>query len=281
MLFDLDGTILQDGLYVSQRVMDALRDARQAGYVLAVCSGRPICMINSALRGAQVMDYYVCSNGATILDHDGRVVVRRPMSRQQALRNIDLLRDLGASWNMFTGPRAYRDRSGSSYMMSRGMKVVSQARGLRGRLDAIGKIVSMQRSTHFRPVASVEPYIRRAVDGVEKMGCRTPHVEEARDRLVATGALEVAVMAYGELEITGAGVTKGTGVELLGRLVGVDRHRRVAFGDGGNDLPMLEATDRFVAMGNAMDEVKARATDVCDTIQNDGVATWIKQNLLS
>ncbi|MGN0286155.1 MAG: HAD-IIB family hydrolase [Atopobiaceae bacterium] len=281
MLFDLDGTILQDGLYVSQRVMDALRDARQAGYVLAVCSGRPICMINSALRGAQVMDYYVCSNGAAILDHDGQVVLRRPMSRQQALRNIDRLRDLRPSWNMFTGPRAYRDRSGSSYMMSRGMKVVSQAKGLRGRLDAIQKIVSMEKSTHFRAVRSVVPYVRRAQDGVEKMGCRVQQVEEARDRLVATGALEVAVMEYGELEITGAGVTKGTGVDLLGRMVGVDRHRRVAFGDGGNDLPMMEAADRFVAMGNAMDQVKARATDVCDTIQNDGVATWIRQNLLA
>lgn len=280
MLFDLDGTILQNGVYVSERVLKALREAREAGFVLAVCSGRPICMINSALRDGHVMDYFVCSNGASILDADCVSLLRRPMSRELALRNVSLLSDLSPAWNMFTGPKAYRERRGNSYMMARSAKVFAQAQGIKDRAALLANIVRMQRSTHFRAVGSISPKIRHAADGIEKMGCNVRDLDEARTRLEATGELEVAAMSYGELEITGKGVTKGTGVDELGRMLGIPKDRRIAFGDGGNDLPMAVAVGRFVAMGNATDEVKQQATDECDTVENDGVATWIERELL-
>ena len=45
----------------------------------------------------------------------------------------------------------------------------------------------------------------------------------------------------------------------------------MAFGDGGNDMSMLEAAAIGVAMGNAEDRVKACADYVTDRIENDGI----------
>ena len=45
----------------------------------------------------------------------------------------------------------------------------------------------------------------------------------------------------------------------------------MAFGDGGNDIQMLSHAPYSVAMGNANNEVKAIASYVTDTVDNDGI----------
>jgi len=46
----------------------------------------------------------------------------------------------------------------------------------------------------------------------------------------------------------------------------------LAIGDGRNDIEMLEWAARGVAMGQAVDEVKAAADAVTLTVQEDGAA---------
>ena len=50
----------------------------------------------------------------------------------------------------------------------------------------------------------------------------------------------------------------------------------VAFGDDVNDIDMLKYCGIGVAMGNALDEVKAAADQICDTNENDGIAKWLE-----
>ena len=52
---------------------------------------------------------------------------------------------------------------------------------------------------------------------------------------------------------------------------GLSKDEAIAFGDGRNDIEMLEAVGTGVAMGNAIDEVKARADVTCKSVEEDGV----------
>ena len=45
----------------------------------------------------------------------------------------------------------------------------------------------------------------------------------------------------------------------------------LAFGDGNNDIEMLEAVGTGVAMGNASDTLKAIAADICGSVTQDGI----------
>ena len=47
---------------------------------------------------------------------------------------------------------------------------------------------------------------------------------------------------------------------------GLSKDEAIAFGDGRNDIEMLEAVGTGVAMGNAIDEVKARADVICKSV---------------
>lgn len=52
----------------------------------------------------------------------------------------------------------------------------------------------------------------------------------------------------------------------------------MAFGDGGNDIEMLQTVGTGVAMGNALDNVKAIADEICGTSADDGIYHYCLEN---
>lgn len=51
----------------------------------------------------------------------------------------------------------------------------------------------------------------------------------------------------------------------------------IAFGDGRNDIEMLETAGLGIAMGNAVDEAKAVADYVTARIEDDGIQKALKK----
>ena len=86
----------------------------------------------------------------------------------------------------------------------------------------------------------------------------------AAEREVARRFPELAVVrSRAELcEIGAGGVSKGAGVRLVCEHLGVDPADCAGFGDGLNDLDLMAAVGTSVAMANAEEAVKARATHV-------------------
>jgi Cof subfamily protein (haloacid dehalogenase superfamily) len=79
-------------------------------------------------------------------------------------------------------------------------------------------------------------------------------------------------------ELLPAKATKANAILRLKEYLACDRI--VSFGDGKNDIPMFEVSDECYAVGNAHPELKARATAVIDTNENDGVAKWLRENMV-
>ena len=58
--------------------------------------------------------------------------------------------------------------------------------------------------------------------------------------------------------------------------LGLTREQCIAFGDGGNDIPMLKHVTTGIAMGNAEPHVKAVADYVTTSVDEDGIANALK-----
>ncbi|MDR2919574.1 MAG: Cof-type HAD-IIB family hydrolase [Tannerella sp.] len=69
---------------------------------------------------------------------------------------------------------------------------------------------------------------------------------------------------------------KQTGIDRILEHYDIDLSETMAFGDGGNDIPMLQHVAVGVAMGNASDEVKASADYVTDSVDDDGIANALR-----
>ena len=78
-------------------------------------------------------------------------------------------------------------------------------------------------------------------------------------------------------DLTLKGVSKAVGIQKLVEALHKDIKDTIAFGDGRNDLEMLETVGTGVAMDNAVPEAKAVADEICPDVNDDGITTWLKE----
>lgn len=79
------------------------------------------------------------------------------------------------------------------------------------------------------------------------------------------------------LEVLPAAISKGHAVLELGRRLRLDR--LIVFGDDVNDLTMFERADEVYVVANAADDIKALATAVIGSNDEDGVAAQLERLL--
>jgi Cof subfamily protein (haloacid dehalogenase superfamily) len=90
------------------------------------------------------------------------------------------------------------------------------------------------------------------------------------------GRLFVAKSLPHFLELASPEVSKGSGMAFLAEHLGFTAARTVAFGDGENDLELLDWAGYAVAVENAEDELKARADWIVPGPREEGVAQVIE-----
>ena len=75
--------------------------------------------------------------------------------------------------------------------------------------------------------------------------------------------------------------TKSNGIIFLAQSYGINIDDVICFGDDYNDIDMLTLCGTGICMANGVQKAKDAADVLCDTNENDGVAKWIKENILS
>jgi Predicted hydrolases of the HAD superfamily len=74
-------------------------------------------------------------------------------------------------------------------------------------------------------------------------------------------------------------VTKAAGLDFLAERLGFSRERTVAFGDGENDIELVDWAGYGVAVENADERVKAVADFICPSVEEEGVAQVLEAYL--
>lgn len=82
----------------------------------------------------------------------------------------------------------------------------------------------------------------------------------------------------GELSVPG--VNKASAIEALITYLNIPKENTYAFGDGLNDMDMLEYCQYGIAVGNAKEKLKEMADEVTDDIANDGIYNSMKKHNL-
>ena len=82
------------------------------------------------------------------------------------------------------------------------------------------------------------------------------------------------------LDVTNKDANKGAVVDFLSRHLGVPIAEIATIGDQPTDVPMFKRSGFSIAMGNASDEVKAQATVVTDSYNDEGFAKAMERFIL-
>lgn len=109
------------------------------------------------------------------------------------------------------------------------------------------------------------------------LGCRTDEYEKILENV--DGA-KITAWWTRAADIIPANGGKGIGVQKILEYYNLEKDTAIAFGDGTNDIDMLELVGTGVAMGNATDDVKAVADAVCGRVDEDGIYSYcLEKNL--
>ncbi len=254
---DLDGTLLRDDGTVDERTRRAIAALRAAGTEVVVCTARPARWMLELAASGGIGGPAVCANGAVIWDLGAQALLDQfPIAPEVAREVVDRLRALvpGSAWavegvDSFAHEPAYRAR-----WLVPDDTVVDQVERL---LDA----------------APVKLLMRGPGPSPDALVARTREAVGGLVEITHSSSLDTL------LEMSAAGVSKGSGLAALCAARGVDRSEVIAFGDMPNDLPMLTWAGRGVAMGNGHPEVLAAADEVTVSNEQSGVAAVLERLL--
>lgn len=263
LAIDMDGTCLDSRKRVSGETLRALEDAARQGVEVVPTTGRALTCLPHQIDGQPFYRYAISSNGARATDvRSGEVLFQRLMPQEQALELLKRcdLPAVGASAHI-------RDE-----FLLQGRALWRMGRIVYGRQDA----------SRARAVPSLEALVRAHSDGVEEMqffflGPR------ARSRVEdALADVEGVSTSYGGnyVEICGAGASKGAALTELAQHLGIAREEIACIGDSENDLSMFDSAGLRFAVGNAVPQLKERASIVLPDNDDNGVAAAIERYLL-
>ncbi|EQC69530.1 hypothetical protein HSISB1_771 [Streptococcus sp. HSISB1] len=86
---------------------------------------------------------------------------------------------------------------------------------------------------------------------------------------------------FGAIDVVLPGVDKAFGIKELMKLENISSNQVMAFGDGDNDLAMLELAEYSYAMENATERVKSTASFIAPANTKFGVFQVIEKYLAS
>ena len=77
-------------------------------------------------------------------------------------------------------------------------------------------------------------------------------------------------------DIIARGNSKSHGIDQMLAYYGIDLKDTMAFGDGGNDIPMLKHVGMGIAMGNAAPHIQAAADYITTSVDEEGIMKALK-----
>jgi Cof subfamily protein (haloacid dehalogenase superfamily) len=259
LLADVDGTLVTHDKVLTERAQKAVRRLHEAGIRFAITSGRPpkgMAMLIGPLR----LDTPIAGfNGGMFVRPDLTVMEERTLAPDVAAHAIDLILDHGLDVWVYAGndwlvrdPKApHVDRE--AWTVKFPPKVV---KGFDGALNKVVKIVG----------------ISDDLDLVKR--CEA----DAQARL-GDGATAARSQPY-YLDVTHHDANKGFVADYLSRALGIPPAEIATIGDQPNDVLMFRRSGFSIAMGNASDDVKRRASATTDSYDDEGFAKAVERLIL-
>jgi Cof subfamily protein (haloacid dehalogenase superfamily) len=207
------------------------------------------------LEAAGIDDPVICYQGAVVADPaTDRVLRHVPIPVELARETMAVLRDEGFHVNCYVNDELYVDRvtpEAERYASFQHLPI-----------HEVGDLASWLSDPPTKLVTIGDP---EQLDGLE-----------ARMKARFRGRLYISKSLPFFLEFASPDVTKGSGLEFVAEHLGFARERTIAFGDGENDVELLERAGFGVAVANAHPRVLAAADWVCPPAAAEGVAQVIE-----
>lgn len=245
--FDVDGTLVSfENHRIPVSTVDVLRRMRDRGILLFLATGRAlngIPPVVQELLDAVPFAGLLTFNGQVCCDAEGAIYRDVPLDTHDVHAIVEQ-----AFEGMYDILIMQRSRI---FVSSHSERVLEVEREIGTTYEEADLVTAFDEPTY-----QICVYVDPGEEGVFMDRCRnvahTRWCDSFCDIIPATGG-------------------KPAGIKATLERFGLTPAECIAFGDGGNDVPMFGCVGTSVALGNAGAEVKAAATYVTDAVDDDGI----------
>lgn len=242
VFFDIDGTLLDENKEIPVTTKQAVKQLKSNGVYVAIATGRAPYFFED-IREELEIDTYVSCNGQFVV-FEGETIYEHPLHRGQLKQLYE-----------------ETDKDGIPLVFMQEKEMFA----------TVGGHPYIENSLHELGIAypSVEPNLAGLGETYQGlMFCK-----EGEEKKYADKYSDFTFLRWHELalDILPKGNSKAVGVQKVLEKSGFNKVESFAFGDGLNDIEMLQKVGYGIAMGNAKEELKMVADFITAPVSNDGI----------
>lgn len=272
VLLDLDGTLLESHTNVSKKNIKAVKAVLDKGIPVALLTGRNHHMTMKVVNKLKLPVYYCCVGGTEIYSPKHELIQENNLSLDEIKAALKIIKK---------EPCLIQITRRDGYF-----KYLTDTSAKKFEVFASNSIKDKVKSwfTRMSFVRDFEDYHH--------------HIFDNSNEIVVGGELDVLERIKATIDQSSLGIScrmdmwpnylfiskvhqsKGDAAAYLADYFGITTDEVMAFGDDYNDIDMLESVGYGIAMGNALDKVKAVSFDQTKSNKEDGVAYAIEHYIL-
>lgn len=250
---DLDGTLKSSdatGRIILPKTKKILIELAKKGIVIVLASGRPTAGLYAEANELQLNDfggYLLSFNGAKVVNYQTKEVIFQKIFDATTAH---LVYDRAKKYNLAV--MTYTDQ-----------EIITE--------DSADQYVQIESKINNMPLKHVDDFkavVDYPVNKVLLTG-KPEYAAKIEDEFKAPfkDSLSIYRSAAYFIEVMAKDIDKAASLKVLADSLNIRPEEIISFGDGYNDLSLIEFSGLGVAMGNAVDEVKQRANYI--TLSND------------
>lgn len=259
LLADVDGTLVTNEKVLTERARQAVHALHDKGIRFAITSGRPPKGMAMLIEPLAIETPIAGFNGGSFVNPDLSIIETRTLPPEVTKAAVALIEKHGLDCWIYVGndwllrdPKApHVDREARTVQFA---PVVVPS--FDDKLDAVLKVVGI--SDDLDRVKSAEAAAQQAFGDRASAARSQPYY----------------------LDVTHKDANKGFVIRYLCEKLNIPLAEIATIGDQPNDLLMFLPSGFSIAMGNAPDEVKRKASAVTDTNENEGFAKAVEKFIL-
>lgn len=252
---DFDGTLLTTDKKITNYTKNTLQKLKEQGYIIVGVTARTLGSIKSVVD-VNLFDYLIINNGSYIYDvknnsgnYEGKISKSIYTSITEELKDLSN----GIDYCSINFYYFYRDNSS---IKSPFIKMINSLSEIEEEIVRMNIHISNQ----------------------EKLEYFCDLINNKYDNL-HTFIMQDSDNPLKWLVVNPKGVNKGIALKRLGDRLNINLQEMIFFGDGPNDLEVMDIVGCSVAMENALPEVKIKSKYITLSNNEDGIAVFLEKNL--
>lgn len=262
IVLDIDGTLLNSDLELSERNERALKAALEAGVQVALATGKTASAGRKLVERLGLSTPGIYLQGTAIFEADGSIRYQQTLDPVVARQVFTYAGDRGFEFITYSSTRMMVPHINQDV-------IDGIMRYHEPMPEVVGPLVNLLNTVALNKIMIIGDNARE----IKALRWQLEAQFGGRCRLMQAGIPEM-------LEVLPPGASKGAALRVFLKNIGIEARHVMAMGDAENDIEMLQVAGLGVAIGNAGPSLKAVAKEVVASNDDDGVAEAVERFVL-